>query len=109
MKIFNSRSSARIAIGNRTQKDFAKVFKNLVTDLKITSLDYQNNFINISSMMSNAKKKFDILAISFSAFYDYFDNATKLFSNLCLYIANFYMLLQNCLFCVYSFPQKGRS
>jgi len=33
-----------------------KVFKNLSTDLKIIVLDYQNNYEEISSMMSNTAK-----------------------------------------------------
>jgi len=37
--------------------------------------------------MSNVKKNFDILAISLSVLYNYFDGSTKLFS--VLYVAKF--------------------
>jgi len=46
--------------------------------------DQQNNYKENSSMMSNAAKNFDILAIHFSVFYYYFDSSRKLFSDLYL-------------------------
>jgi len=46
--------------------------------------DQQNDSKENSSMMNNAVKNFDILAIHFSVFYYYFDNSIKLFSDLYL-------------------------
>jgi len=45
-------------------------------------LNYQNNYVENSSVMSNAAKNFDILATSLNILYNYFDNPTKLFLNL---------------------------
>jgi len=39
------------------------------TDLKTILLDYQNNYVGNSNMMSNVAKNFDILAISLSALF----------------------------------------
>jgi len=55
---------------------------NLDTDLKKILFDYQNNCIGRSSMMSNAAKSFDILAIS--VLHNYFDGLIRLFSDLYL-------------------------
>jgi len=46
-------------------------------DRKIILLDHQNNFIGISSMISNAKKNVDILAISLNILHN-FNDSTKL-------------------------------
>ena len=48
-------------------------------------VDYQNNYIKNSSMISNVVKNFDILAIIFNISH-YFDSRTKLSLNLCLYM-----------------------
>jgi len=53
----------------------------LLTDLKIILLDHQNNYVENSSMMSNAAKNFDILAISLNILHNYFDSSLKLFSS----------------------------
>jgi len=44
----------------------------------------ENNFVRILSIMSNAAKCFDVLAINFVALSNYFDDIATLFSNLCL-------------------------
>jgi len=41
-------------------------------------LDYQNNFVGILKIISNAAAKSDILATSLSILYNYFNNSTKL-------------------------------
>jgi len=41
-------------------------------------LDYQNNFVRILKIISNAAKKFDILATSLSVLHNCFDSSTKL-------------------------------
>jgi len=46
-------------------------------------LNYPNNYVGISSMMSIAAKSFNILAISLIVLHNYFDSSTKS-SNLCL-------------------------
>jgi len=51
------------------------------TDLKIILLDYQNDYVGRSSIMSNAVKSFDILATSLSVIHNYFDGLTKLLSD----------------------------
>jgi len=63
------------------KNDFAEVFKNLIiyTDLKIILLDYLNNYVVISSMMSNIVKSFDIRAVSLNVLHNYFSDLTKLF------------------------------
>jgi len=43
-------------------------------------MEYQNNYAERSSIMSNAAKNFDILATS--GLHNYFDGPTKLFSDL---------------------------
>jgi len=43
---------------------------------------YQNNYVGYSSTMSNVAKSFDILMISLNVLINYFDDLTKLFSNL---------------------------
>ena len=43
-----------------------------------------NNYVESSSMMSNATKSFDTLATSLSALQNYFHDSTKLFSDLYL-------------------------
>jgi len=57
----------------------------LDTDQKIILLVYQNNFVEILKIMSNANK-IDILATSLSVLHNYFHSLTKLlyqsFSNL---------------------------
>jgi len=68
------------------KNNFIEVCKNLNTDLKIILLKYQNNCVGILSMMSNAARSFDILAINLSV-YNYFNNLTKLF--LSLYLTKF--------------------
>jgi len=56
------------------KKDFAEGSKILLDiDLKIVLLDYQNNFVRTLKIMSNAAKSFDILTISLSVLYNYFD------------------------------------
>jgi len=63
--------------------DFAEGSKILLdADQKIILLVYQNNFVEILKIMSNAAKNFDILATSLSVLRNYFDNSTKLFSDL---------------------------
>jgi len=42
-------------------------------------LDYQNNYIVCSSMMSNVGKKLRYLIINLSVLYNYFDGSIKLF------------------------------
>jgi len=70
------------------ENDFIKVFKNVVrTDLEIILLRHQNNYVGISSIMSNAAKSFDILAISLFVPHNYFNDLTKLF----LLYLNFYI------------------
>jgi len=61
----------------------------LDTNLKIILLGYQNYYVGHSSVMSSAAKSFDILAISLSILHNYFDDLTKLFSDLYLYLAKF--------------------
>jgi len=63
------------------KNDFAEVFKNLIiyTDLKIILLGYLNNYVVISSMMSNIVKSFDIRAVSLNVLHNYFSDLTKLF------------------------------
>jgi len=60
----------------------------LDTNLKIILLGYQN-YYGHSSIMSSAAKSFDILAISLNILHNYFDDLTKLFSDLYLYLAKF--------------------
>jgi len=43
---------------------------------------YQNNYVGYSNTMSNVAKSFDILMISLNVLINYFDDLTKLFSNL---------------------------
>jgi len=50
-------------------------------------LDYQNNYVGRLSNWWQCCKSFDILAISLSVLYNYFDSLTKLFSN--LYLSEF--------------------
>jgi len=70
------------------ENDFTKVFKNVVrTDLEIILLRHQNNYVGISSIMSNAAKSFDILATSLFVPHNYFNDLTKLF----LLYLNFYI------------------
>ena len=57
--------------------DFAEIFINLDTDLKIILLDHKNDYVKMSSMMS-------ILATSLSVLHNYFCGPTKLFSDLYL-------------------------
>jgi len=45
-------------------------------------LDYQKNYVGHSSIMSSAEKNFDILATSLSELHNYFNDLTKLFSDL---------------------------
>jgi len=66
------------------KNDFAEVSKNLDTDLKIISLNNQNNYIGNSSM-SNAAKNFDVPTTRENP--NYFDSLTKLFLD--LYVAKF--------------------
>jgi len=47
------------------------------TDLKIILLGYQNNFVEILKIMSNAVKNF-ILATGLSVLHNYFDSSIKL-------------------------------
>jgi len=60
------------------QNNFGGIFDNLT---KIISLDYQNNFIGILKTMNNAAKSFDILTINLSILYNYFDSSTKFFKS----------------------------
>jgi len=46
-----------------------------------------NNYIEKSSIISNAAKHFDILTTNLSVLHNYFDSLTKLFSD--LYLAKF--------------------
>jgi len=60
------------------KNDFAERSKILLNiDQKIILLDYQNNFIGILKIISNAAKNFDTLA-TLSVLQNYFDNSTKL-------------------------------
>jgi len=65
--------------------DFAQVLKNLAryTDLKIILLNHENNYVGNSSIMSKAVKNLDVLEITLSILYNYFDCPTK-FSDLYL-------------------------
>ena len=65
--------------------DFAEIPENLNTDLKIIFLDYQNNYPENSSRMSNAASFNIRVAKSLSVLHNYFDNPTKLFLNLYLH------------------------
>ena len=47
-------------------------------DRKIILLDHQNNFIGISSMISNAEKNVDILAISLNVPHNNLNNSIKI-------------------------------
>jgi len=51
----------------------------LDTNLKIILLGYQNNFVGILKIMSNAAKNFDILATGLSVLHNYFNSLTKIF------------------------------
>jgi len=64
------------------KNDFAEIFKNLDTDLKMILLDHQNNYVRNSSMMSNDAKNFYILATSLNVAHNYFDSLIILFSDL---------------------------
>jgi len=44
-------------------------------------LDYQNNYVRNSSVMSNAAKNFDILATSLNVLHNYFNKIFKSVSN----------------------------
>ena len=73
-------------------ENFTEILKNLVIDLdlKIISLDSQNNYVGNSNMMSNAAKYFDILVISLSILHltnILINILTKLFLD--LYLAKF--------------------
>jgi len=46
------------------KNNFIEISKNLNTDLKIILLNYQNNYVGILNMMSNAARNFDILVIN---------------------------------------------
>jgi len=48
------------------KNDFVEIFKNSDRDidLKIISLDYQNNYVENSSIMRNITRTFDISAVS---------------------------------------------
>jgi len=60
------------------KKDFAEGSKILLdTDLKIILLDYQNNFVEILKITSNAAKNLDILATSLNVLHNYFDSLKK--------------------------------
>jgi len=64
-------------------KRFIEVSKNLAryTDLKIILLDYQNNYVRRSNIMSNAAKSLDVLATSLSVLHNYFDDSLTIFSD----------------------------
>jgi len=73
------RKKLRILRTLHERNDFAEGSKILLdTDLKIIWLDYQNSFIGILKITSNATKNFDILATSLNVLHDYFDSLTKL-------------------------------
>jgi len=57
--LFYLRYAAIVIYG---KNDSVVVFKNL--DLKIILLDYQNNYVEKSSIMNKTAKNFDILATS---------------------------------------------
>jgi len=44
--------------------------------------NHQNNYVENSSIIRKVIKSFDILTISLSVLHNYFDDATKLFSDL---------------------------
>jgi len=69
-------------------KNFAEYLKILLV-MKIILLNYQNYYVGRSSIMSNAIKNVDIPAISLSVLHNYFDDLTKLFSD--LYLAQFFL------------------
>jgi len=50
-------------------------------------LNYQNNYVEISNMMSNAAKSFDVLAIGLNVLHNYFDSPN--YFQICIYL-NFY-------------------
>jgi len=61
------------------RNNFSEGFKILLdTDLKIILLDHQNNFVGTLKTINNGAKNFDILIISLSVLYNYFDSSTKL-------------------------------
>ena len=51
---------------------------NKYIDLKIILLEHQINYVEMWSMMSNVTKSFDILIISLSVLFNYFDGPIKL-------------------------------
>lgn len=67
---------------------YLKIYLDLSTDLKIISLNYQNVYVECSSMMNNATKNFDISAmiferrntIIFRSVDKYLEASTKFFS-----------------------------
>jgi len=59
-------------------------------------LNYENNYVEYSSVMSNVAKRYDILIINLSVLHNYFKNLTKLFSD--LHLAKF-LDKQNRSFC----------
>ena len=84
----------------RGKNDFGEISKNLAgyRSAKIIISDHQSNYVGRSSIMSNAVKKFDILATSLSVLHNYFDGLTKLFSD--LYQAKFLEFSKNFVQCV---------
>jgi len=82
---------SNIKLFHFTKNDFPEISKNLAMDLKIILLNYQNYYVKRSSIMNNAAKNFDTLAISLGILYNYFNNLTKLFSD--LYLAKFLDIL----------------
>jgi len=61
-----------------------RYLKILDTGLKITLLNYQNNYIGSSSTTSKTAKSFDILVTNLSVLYNYCNSSTRLFADLYL-------------------------
>jgi len=68
------------------KNDFVEIFKNLAR-FENNLLGHQNNYVENSST-SNVIKKFNVLATRLSVLHNYFNNSTKLFSD--LYLAKFF-------------------
>jgi len=67
------------------KNSFAEVSKYLATCRSVNNfVDYQNNYVGISSMINNVAKSSDILATSLSVIHNYFNGSTKLLSDLYL-------------------------
>jgi len=77
VKILHLRDFKRISFRKNDFVEESKIL--LYIDLKIISLDHQNNFVRTLNIMNKkTAKNFDILATSLSVLHNYFDSSTKL-------------------------------